>query len=43
MSANVEITPNMAAQCLTECLAEIRKMEDGEIEGGQFPNFIDLE
>lgn len=43
MSSNIPITPEMAAQCLDECLAEIRHMEDGETFDHVYPNFIDLE
>lgn len=43
MSSNIEITPEMASKCLDECLAEIRKMEEGETVDGEYPNFIDLD
>lgn len=41
VSANMAITPDMAAQCLDECLASIEAMDpDGPEDDA--PNFIDL-
>jgi len=31
MSANMEISPDLAAECLNDCLASIMAMEDGDI------------
>jgi hypothetical protein len=45
-SANMEITPEMASQCLDECLAAVRKMDECVNEGSEneiYPFFIDLE
>lgn len=42
MSANMQVTPDVANECLEECLAEIRKMHRESEDWSHYPDFIDL-